>query len=135
MKKLLLLPFLCLSLHAAGPTTNNVTFYFHWFGPQDYAGLTTNDFFSQVTFRVYSSTNVSLPMNQWPLYATWAGLPFLNQGPVGTQWTNQIAVTFTSARFFAFTVFHPKAAGGESPFSNLDYLLAPLPPGMLDQLK
>lgn len=136
MKRLLcLLPLIAMPLHAAFPAVTNVTFYFHWPGPADYAGLSQADFMTNITFRVYSTTNVNTAMPQWTLYSTWQGALFNFQGPPGSQWSNTIPVDFVGARFFSLKAYSPKAAGGESPFSNVDFILAPLPTGTLDSLK
>lgn len=136
MKKLLcLLPLFALPLYAAG-TTTNVTFYFRWPGPVDLGGLSTNDYMTNITFRLYSSTNASTPINQWQLYSAWQGSAFILQGPFNSQWSNTIPVEFTGARFFALKAYSPKASGGgESPFSAVDFILAPLPTGTIDNLK
>lgn len=135
MKKLLLFPLLCLSLCAA-PISTNVTFYFHWPGPSDFAGMTTNDYMTNIMFYIYSTTNTANPVTTWPLYSTWQGTMFLVQGPIGSQWTNTIPVDFTGARFFSMRAYSPRAAGGGySPFSAVDFILAPLVTGTIDSLK
>lgn len=137
MKRILcFLTLFGLTCFGAGATTTNVTFAFRWPGPIDYAGLSQSDFMTNITFRIYSSTNASTPINQWVLYSTWQGALFNTQGPPGSTWTNTIPVDFTGARFFALKAYSPNAAGGgESPFSNVALILAPLTPGIIDQLK
>lgn len=80
------------------------------------AGLTVADYMTNITFWVYGSTNVALPLTSWVFVTNWQGAPFLSQGPAGSWWTNSIG-SDGNARFY--TVLVKNNNGGASPFSNL----------------
>src|SRR5512147_649320 len=115
--------FLCASRSEAATITN--VFSFQWQPtPVLMGGLSTNDYFTNVVFRLYGTTNVALPVSNWPLQTTLPAQPFLTQGPPGTDWTYPF-VRPSGTMFFVMTAYVAKAApgGDESPFSNTDFQL------------
>lgn len=104
-EKLLLLLFLSGISYAAGPNTNSVPIVLVWNnpGPQ----------YSNLTYRVYTSTNAALPLNQWsPQVVT----------PVAFQtnslaWTNSL-LPYAPQSFFTVT-WSNALWRTESPFSNV----------------
>lgn len=138
MKRLIILSTLlvCGWAHAAGANTNRVSLGFTWVPlVSDMAGLSTNEYLTNITFRVYSTTNVALPLANWTQLAEWPAVNFLSQGPCGALWISQVTVDGAS-RFYVARSFSSKASGdGLSPFSNTDFQLALPPSGTIQILK
>lgn len=96
-------------------------------------GLTPSQFGSNFTALVWSTTDITVPTNQWPIVMTIPCGPLIAaQGPPGTWWTNPL-VTDSSTRFYIFA-YSNNANGGVGPFSNLaPYFYRP-PPGTVGVL-
>lgn len=98
------------------PTTT-VLLSFKWLPDNtQMAGLSTNDYCTNITATFRSTTDVSLPTNLWPVVSFVPLTNFFNQGPLGSTWTNQIVIDGAS-RFWG--VVMTNGNGGASPFSNL----------------
>jgi hypothetical protein len=101
----------------AAPLPNTVTVNFKWVPDNtQMAGLSTNDYCTNITALVLSTVNVNQPTNQWPVVAILSVASLLSQGPPGTIWTNQLQMD-GNARFYAIVMTNGN--GGSSPFSNL----------------
>lgn len=102
----------------------------------DMGGLSTNDYVTNFTFRVYSSTNLTVPLTNWTMTAEWPVSQFLAQGPLGSTWTNSL-VTMPGTRFYVMRTYCNKASEGErlSPFSNVEFLLAQPQAGILQGIR
>ena len=101
----------------AAPQPNKVTLCFTWLPDNtQMAGLSTNDYCTNITVVFYSTVNVNIPTNNWPIIGSVPVTNLLSQGPVGTVWTNQ-SVSDGNSRFYAFTLTNNN--GGAAPFSNL----------------
>lgn len=138
MKKLIALSFIVCALAVSAGTTNlhSVTFGWRWIPNTivDLGGLSTNDYLTNISFKLYYTTNVTQPMSIWKVATNWPAAPLLSQGPLGSMWTSSVTVDgFT--RFYALTAFSSVASEGESPFSNTALQLAPLPSGTLEILR
>lgn len=133
--KYLAILFCCsaISLQAAPPAVS-ITLSFKWYpGQGELAGLSTNDYLTNIVFNLVSTPDVTMPTNQWPVFATWTATQFTNQGPAGSVWTNTITMADQS-RFFAIVVSNI-AVGAVSPFSNLAPWFQPPIPGVLLPLR
>lgn len=118
--KLLSIPFglifACAVAMAVLPDST-VFFSFKWLPDQtQMAGLSTNEYSTNITVTIVSTVNVATPTNQWPVVAAFPMSVFMTQGPPGTIWTNQLAMDGLS-RFYAIVMTNGN--GGSSPFSNL----------------
>ncbi len=101
----------------AAPQPNNVTLYFSWLPDNSQmAGLSTNDYCTNITVVFYSTVNVNIPTNNWPIIGSVPVTSLLAQGPVGTVWTNR-SQSDGNSRFYGFVMTNNN--GGCSPFSNL----------------
>lgn len=126
--KYLVLLLSCLSVHAA-----QITLGFTWKpSVQETAGLTMNDYSTNIVFVFLSTTDVTQPTNTWPAFATIAATSFTNQNPIGLLWTNQF-VADGSSRFYAIVVSNV-TSGGTSPFSNLAPWFQPSVPGIIKSI-
>ncbi len=98
---------------AAPPTMAVATF--KWLpDTNDMAGLSTNDYKTNITAVIYSTPNINQPTNQWPVIAS-AMLLSLVESPPGI-YTFAFPIDGKS-RFYA--VVMTNGNGGSSPFSNL----------------
>ncbi len=132
--KLLSIPVLIVALRiwAAAPPTQAVA-TFQWMpDPNDMAGLSTNDYCTNITTVIYSTQNVAIPTNLWPAIASVKVSTLLSQGPPGTLWTYQFPIDGKS-RFYGFVMTNGN--GGTSPFSNLAPGLTGPNAGTLQPLK
>lgn len=118
----------CATSFAAG--TNNAPVKFTWTwapNPLDLGGLSTNDYMTNIAFRLFSSTNINVPLTNWPKVAEWPATNYTDG-----HWTNSVVMD-AAVRFYVMKAWSGKAGGtGESPFSNLDFELADLSAGTLD---
>lgn len=138
MKKLIALSVLIVALSLNAGTTNvhSVTFGWRWIpATVDFGGLSTNDYLTNIAFRLYTTTNITQPTTLWRVVTNWPGAPLLSQGPLGSMWTQSLSADgFT--RFYALTATSTAAPeSGESPFSGVAFQLAPLPSGTLEILR
>lgn len=133
MKTFAVLLLTTLSLLAAPPSVP-VTLSFTWTPSQaEMAGLSTNDYATNIVFVILSTVNVTQPTNQWPQVAVLPAPQFLNQGPVGTLWTNQMPFDGAS-RFFALIVSNTTSTT-TSFFSNLAPWFQSSLPGVLKSIR
>ena len=127
MKKLITLASVAIALTilAVNPPTQ-VTLQWTWLPDNtQMAGLSTNDYCTNITVLVLSTPNVTTPTNQWPVVASIPVTNLLSQGAPGSLWTLQITMDGLS-RFYA--IVNTNGNGGASPFSNLaPGLTAPAP--------
>jgi hypothetical protein len=107
---------LAIIIHAAPPPTQAVATFSFFPDTNDMAGLSTNDYITNITVVFFSTKNVNQPTNQWPVIASTPLTPLLLQGPVGTLWTYEFPMDGKSA-FYALVMTNLN--GGASPFSNL----------------
>ena len=117
--------FLALALFVrAGVPGPNGTFriWFSWLAP-------TNQPPSQLTWRLYGTTNAALPTNQWTLIAT---IPFSNTVTVGNRMYYTNFVT-PGTWFFTMTTSNNANFWAESFFS--DAASTPPPPPVLNDLQ
>lgn len=118
-----------LSISAFAGTQTNLVAWAWTANPSDMGGLSITDYYTNITFTLWSSTNVSIPMTNWPAVTNWQASSF--PSPDGTNWTNAV-VTDGQTRFFLLTV---GAASGQSPFSNLLPLVAVPPSGVMKSIR
>ena len=105
---------LAIIIHAAPPPTQAVA-KFNWLpDTNDMAGLSTNDYKTNITAVIYSTPNINQPTNQWPVIAS-SLLVSLVESPPGI-YTYSFPMDGKS-RFYA--VVMTNGNGGSSPFSNL----------------
>lgn len=121
MKRLLLLlPF---TLLAASPVTAPKQVTFKWsLNPADLGGLSTNDYYTNIVFQLYSVTNCAIPTNQWPIVAAWSASSF--PSPDGVNWTNAVTID-GNTRFYLIQAVNLN--GGFGPFSSVS-VWVPTPP-------
>lgn len=106
-----------ISFAAGGPQLQNLFVLFYWpLDPTDLGGLSTNDYMTNIVFNLYSSTNVSAPVQTWPLLLSVPGQSYLPQGLPGSTWSNAINVD-SYPRFYVLQVSNQN--GGVSPFSQV----------------
>ena len=117
MKRIIGLSVVALALiaiHAASPPTQAVA-KFNWLpDTNDMAGLSTNDYKTNISAVIYSTPNINQPTNQWPVIAS-SLLVSLVESPPGI-YTYSFPMDGKS-RFYA--VVMTNGNGGTSPFSNL----------------
>lgn len=118
----------------AAPPPNTVTASFKWLPDNSQmAGLSTNDYCTNIVVTFLSTVNVNIPTNNWPTVLFTPITAFLSQGPPGTTWTQQLSMD-GNARFYAIVMTNNN--GGSSPFSNLaPGLTAPLAGQIVQPLK
>lgn len=87
--------------------------------PEALGGMPLSDYLTNITFTIYTHTNCTVPLTNWTVIAT-------NIPGTLARWPLTID---TSTRFFVMKAVDRK--GGSSPFSNADFLLAPLITGSL----
>lgn len=88
-------------------------------------GLSTNDFWTNVTFVAVSSTNVTVPLTNWLIYGQWPATNVL--GFPGPYWTQYIAA---DVPFRAFAL-QAVSTTTNSPFSDVAVAVWSLPQGHL----
>ena len=129
MKKIIAAIIAIAAIAASGPS--NVTIYFKWLPDNtQMAGLSTNDYCTNISALVLSTPNVAVPTNLWPVVATLPVSPLLSQGPPGTTWSTVLQMDGQS-RFYAVVMTNQN--GGTSPFSNLAPGLTPPAAGTIPQ--
>ena len=115
MKRIIGLSVVALALiaiHAASPPTQAVA-KFNWLpDTNDMAGLSTNDYKTNISAVIYSTPNINQPTNQWPVIAS-SLLVSLVESPAGT-YTYAFPMDGKS-RFYA--VVMTNGNGGTSPWS------------------
>ena len=100
---------------AALPSGNTVTINVKWLPDNtEMAGLSTNDYKTNISAVIYSTPNINQPTNQWPVIAS-SLLVSLVESPPGI-YTYSFPMDGKS-RFYA--VVMTNGNGGTSPFSNL----------------
>jgi len=101
----------------AAPPATTVTIPMKWMpDPANMAGLSTNDYCTNIVALILSTTNVNQPTNQWPVVASVPVPNLLLQGQPGTIWNYTLQMDGQS-RFYAIVMTNGN--GGSSPFSNL----------------
>lgn len=106
-----------IAMISAAPPPNNVTLFFSWLPDNtQMAGLSTNDYATNITVVFYSTKNVNIPTNNWPIIGSVSVNSLLSQGPVGSTWMWQM-VSDGNSRFYGIVMTNNN--GGASPFSNL----------------
>jgi hypothetical protein len=91
-------------------------------------GLSTNDWLTNITLNVSFSTNVAIPITNWPVVASYPAAQFLTQGPAGSWWTSSIP-SAASAGFY--TIQPTNGNGTIGPFSYPGVWLPTLPGGFI----
>lgn len=112
---------------ARGQVTNGPP-YLWWYAPPNtnfMGGLSTNDFFTNVTWVAVSTTNVTIPYTNWPVYFSLPATAF--PGYPGPYWTQYIVVDMP---FRAFVVY-PITGVTNGPPSNVAVAVWSLPQGHL----
>jgi len=94
------------------------------------AGLSTNDYTTNLVVNILSTVNVNTPSNQWNIVVSTPMQQYLSQGPVGSTWTNLI-VTDAKARFYTIQITNYN--GVFSPFSVLAPALPAVEAGLIVQ--
>ena len=131
MKKIIAAIIAIAAVAIAAPGPNSVTIYFKWLPDNtQMAGLSTNDYCTNISALVLSTPNVAVPTNLWPVVATLPVSPLLSQGPPGTTWSTVLQMDGQS-RFYAVVMTNQN--GGTSPFSNLAPGLTPPAAGTIPQ--
>jgi hypothetical protein len=133
MKKLSLLIVSLFALIALGGSVapQQITFSWTWKpDPNDLGGLSTSDYYTNITFNLWTSTNVTTPTANWVLATNWPASP-LTVDSAGN-WTASANLD-GQTRFYLLTV--NALGGGQSPFSNLASWVAKPPPGLLKSVK
>ncbi len=106
----------CWYVYAAPPPTT-ATVSFKWLpDTNDMAGLSTNDYCTNITVVFYQTKNINQPTNQWPVVDSVPVPILLSQGMPGAVWSHQFPVDGKAA-FYAIVMTNGN--GGSSPFSNL----------------
>lgn len=108
-----------LRLSGAGTGSTNATLVLQWsWILGDQGGLSTNDYLTNIAFRVYCAPNIASP--NWALYTNFYSTNYTFTAP--SNFTATVSVSNSLLFFTATTV----TIGGESPFSNrLPILPAP----------
>lgn len=111
----------CLSVRSApiapNPTlTNTAWLVFNMVITNTTGGLSTNDFSTNYAAVFKTAPDVTTPDAQWNTFQQTPVTFFLQQGPVGTIWTNQIG-TDGATRFFK-VAYTNISNGGIGPFSQ-----------------
>jgi len=130
MKTLIALAFVAIAVTVAAvnPPTQ-VILKWTWLPDNtQMAGLSTNDYCTNITVLVLSTPNVATPTNQWPVVASIPVTSLLPQGPPGSLWSFQLTMDGLS-RFYALV--NTNGNGGASPFSNLAPGLTPPTAGVI----
>ncbi len=121
MKYLATLLLIGLTALSAVPTGTPRQVTWFWMpNTNDFGGMTTNQYFTNIVFRLYSVADCTVPTNQWPVIASWlaAGFPAYDGN-----WTNYVNADGLT-RFYLLTA---GGVSGQSPFSNLA-VWVPIPP-------
>ncbi len=104
-----------LRLWAAVPASTPKTVTFKWqANPADLGGMSLSDYYTNITFIVYSVTNCTIPTNLWPVVTNWQASTFPSSD--GVNWTNSITID-GSTRFYLISVANGN--GGASPPSSV----------------
>jgi hypothetical protein len=96
--------------------------------PNTMGGMTTNDFATNFLVEVKWSPDCTIPTNAWATVLAIPMIQLTNQGPMGTEWTQQVQVLVNPTFFIARTTNY---LGGVGPFSSVATWLAGAPPGTL----
>ena len=125
MKKLIIAGCSLVASTVIAASQSTVTLAFSWLPDNtQMAGLSTNDYCTNIFVVFYSTKNVNQPTNQWPVVSFTPMINLLSQGAPGTIWTNQLTMDGNS-RFYSLTMTNGN--GGASPFSNVaPGLISPL---------
>jgi|SRR5579872_528532 len=114
---------LAVSLSAAA-----TLYFFLPVNPASFGGLSTNDYLTNVTLVLYSSTNAATPMTNWQAVAAWPASQFLTQGPAGSWWTSAVPSSATAA---FYSLQSTNGSGASSPFSYPAVWLPSSPAGVI----
>jgi hypothetical protein len=110
-----LVSLIALAALAVVPTTSPKLVTFQWKpDPAAFGGLSTNDYYTNILFRVLSVTNCTIPTNLWPVTTQWVASTFPSTD--GVNWTNTV-VADEVTRFYLIQVANQN--GGFSPFSSV----------------
>ncbi len=126
MKRIAALLSICaIAALAAIPFPPKVSVVWKWSpNPADFGGLTTNDYYTNILFILYSSPNCTIPTNLWPVTTNWQASTFPSTD--GVNWTNSVNID-GATRFYMISVANGN--GGASPFSSVAPWLPTPPPG------
>jgi hypothetical protein len=84
--------------------------------PAVMGGMTTNDYLTNYSIRIFTQTNITIPPTNYILYTNYVPNIFLSQGPPGTVWSNTVP-TPTNTCFFISQCTNV-SNGGAGPFSH-----------------
>lgn len=133
MKKTILTSSLLigLSLFGGSPAPQPLSFTWQWNpNPADLGGLSTNDYLTNISFTLWTTTNVTLPVTSWSSATNWQASSTPNDGT--GNWTG-VATIDGQTRFYLLTV--NALGGGQSPFSNQANWVAKPLAGLLKSVK
>ena len=105
--------------------------------PLTMGGLSPNDFATNFVLVVRSSSDASVPTNQWPVVFTAPATSFTNQGPYGSDWTLQLQTTANPSFYLLqFTNYNTSGTnGGIGPFSSPVAWVSGSPPGKIKKVQ
>src|SRR5689334_10071497 len=88
--------------------------------PAMMGGLSPNDYATNFVLVVRSSSDTTVPTNQWPVTFIAPATQFTNQGPFGSDWTVQVPTTANPTFFMLqFTNYNTSGTnGGVGNFSS-----------------
>ncbi len=132
MKPILsILAAIALTTQAAGPSGRAISFTWKP-NAADLGGMSEADYATNITFVLYSSTDCTIPLTNWPSVASWPASQFISQGPCGSTWISPIPADGVT-RFYALRTTNQN--GQTSFFSEVAVWLPASLPGTISALR